>query len=1243
MKDFSLYERLAQRKQNQQSENINQNRKTDHIIHMKAAGKNLSKEEEAIGNSQAYSLGSHNTAQIKNSKDKSQINSATEDNPFNPRENQANGNWVQSQSKVIKASAQSTNNNPQQSGPTTYTIVISDSPIDTFSDKAKLALQQAGTNKRPTNLFETGKAFTVELSQEEAYRLKNQPNIRSIEADRPLPLDPPVEINPVININLEQEVKLEDVLVNDVDKFSYTDSKMEGGLSSSALPVFNNGTASTGDILPYGVKAVWGGIDVSTKSNIVNGRYAFVIDSGVLDNTGDLVVNRQWSRSWVNGEDAFTDGNGHGTHVAGTIAALANGQGVVGVAPGAEVISLKVFDMVQANAAGFADPFALVETNNNPNYSTINTAGNVDFLKESTTGNGLFSVSVDGSDPIAIKATDGTHIHEGIYSGWQTLAAANIDGTNNVLWKNTDSNKLHTWYLDDNWTRTTSQDWIDPNSSDALTFESNFNIDLNGDNAIGANYSTINTAGNVDFLKESTTGNGLFSVSVDGSDPIAIKATDGTHIHEGIYSGWQTLAAANIDGTNNVLWKNTDSNKLHTWYLDDNWTRTTSQDWIDPNSSDALTFESNFNIDLNGDNAIGDDYSEDTNTRGRLSIGGFTTGVLETSGDRDWFKISLASGASYEFNHIGITLSDPYLYLRDQSGNILTSNDDGGLGYNSQITFHATSTGAYFIDAGSYRNSLTGSYILSAQQLPSPEPGFSSTDGWGEVSASRAFEQLLDINLPSVDDLGGNYWGLDNINAPEVWAESGDFSGATGEGVIVAVIDTGVDLDHAEFQGRMTAGYDFVDNDTIADDGNGHGTHVAGTIAGDDDDNFGISGVAPDALIMPIRVLNNNGNGYTSDIIEGITWAVDNGADVVNLSLGGGGYSQAMDDAIEYASNRGTVVVMASGNSAGNSPDYPAAHAVDHGIAVGAVDQNRNMANFSNLAGNTTLDYVTAPGVNIYSSVPNGQYSTFSGTSMATPHVAGVVALLKSYDNSLSASAIEDLITETSSNAIGSNSITEITPSQTSTGISTSNIITLETLSQFSEDQLATRLIGRIGSSNSQTNEEIIQKVNAASQGNTADSIQALGTSTTNFITFNLSKMLDPINETELLSTLLESNQFEYFEVDGIMTTLHTPNPNATETNSLDTKDYLTGTSTNTAATYGSTDQNPTLHANEEHHENFDPYSGEGTTYQTEIADYDLTSLSPSTAPMETNEAQQLPGLLSNSYLENLESKPALT
>ncbi|OUL43303.1 hypothetical protein B0W81_04580, partial [Prochlorococcus sp. HOT_208_60] len=301
------------------------------------------------------------------------------------------------------------------------------------------------------------------------------------------------------------------------------------------------------------------------------------------------------------------------------------------------------------------------------------------------------------------------------------------------------------------------------------------------------------------------------------------------------------------------------------------------------------------------------------------------------------------------------------------------------------------------------------------QEIPSPI-NFSSVDGYGHANIERAFEILKGIEISSKDPLGGNLWGLDNIGAPEVWSRTGCFSGSTGKDIVVAVCDTGIDYDHAEFTGRIVAGYDFIDNDNIAQDGHGHGTHCSGTIAGAND-GVGITGVAYDAKIMPVKVLSDSGSGSTAGVIAGVRWAVDNGADVINLSLGGGGFNQSFYDAVKYACDKGVVVAMASGNDYSSRPGYPASYATDYGIAVGAVDQNRNDAGFSNRAGPTTMDYVSAPGVSVYSALPGGGYASWNGTSMATPHVAGMAALLKSYDKSLTPSQIENLICASASNS----------------------------------------------------------------------------------------------------------------------------------------------------------------------------------------------------------------------------------
>jgi len=382
------------------------------------------------------------------------------------------------------------------------------------------------------------------------------------------------------------------------------------------------------------------------------------------------------------------------------------------------------------------------------------------------------------------------------------------------------------------------------------------------------------------------------------------------------------------------------------------------------------------------------------------------------------------------------------------------------------------------------------------------------------------------------------------VNAPEVWAGGNGFSGVTGENTTIAVIDTGVDSNHPEFAGRMVAGYDFVDDDTTAEDGNGHGTHVAGTIAGAND-GTGITGVAYDAEIMPLRVLNNQGYGSLSDIIAAIGWAADNDADVINLSLGGGGYSQAMFDAVRDASNSGSVIVMAAGNDGGSSPGYPAAHAVSYGMAIGAVNQQRSMAGFSNRAGNDTMDYVTAPGVSIYSSIPGGGYAEFSGTSMAAPHVAGIAGLLKSHDSSLSAAAIESLLTQSASN-VPSSAAASSTNDAASDAISGSTadmkqLITLETLDDFSARELKDPLIGNL-SGNRNEREDTLESIDRQvdrEQGEFADvnSFETLDPSQNMFasLDFENSRNVDP---KDTLRELLSSKQFDYFEIDQTFTAL---------------------------------------------------------------------------------------------------------
>ena len=415
-------------------------------------------------------------------------------------------------------------------------------------------------------------------------------------------------------------------------------------------------------------------------------------------------------------------------------------------------------------------------------------------------------------------------------------------------------------------------------------------------------------------------------------------------------------------------------------------------------------------------------------------MGGSITGNLETRGDRDWFRVELQAGNEYQFNLNGNTLSDTYLRLLDSNGNLVTENDDANGSLNSQIVFRANTSGTYYLSAGSYNDSLTGTYTLSSSLRDS----YSEITGYGETRVDLALAQLLGVNVPRVSDLGGNNWGLDRIGAPEAWA-----MGYRGQGTVVAVLDTGVDWTHSDLNDNIwintdeiagngidddrngyiddVRGWDFAYGDNNPNDVQGHGTHVAGTIAAEAN-NIGISGVAPDAKIMAVKVLGDDGSGYITDIAAGIRYAVDNGAHVINMSLGGGGVNPTINSAIQYATSRGSLVVMAAGNSGGDSPENPGAYAAENGLVVGAINSNGDIAGFSNRAGGEqdfngdglrVPNYVTAAGVSVYSTVPGGGFARYSGTSMATPHVAGAAAILMGAAPNLSPAQVADLITGT--------------------------------------------------------------------------------------------------------------------------------------------------------------------------------------------------------------------------------------
>jgi len=250
-------------------------------------------------------------------------------------------------------------------------------------------------------------------------------------------------------------------------------------------------------------------------------------------------------------------------------------------------------------------------------------------------------------------------------------------------------------------------------------------------------------------------------------------------------------------------------------------------------------------------------------------------------------------------------------------------------------------------------------------------------------------------------------WALNKIDLYDAW----DLASGT-ENIPIGILDTGIDRNHEDLSDRLDLSANFT-NSSSPDDLYGHGTHVAGIAAAVSDNNTGIAGVGKSASLMSVKVLNDNGSGYTSWIADGIVYAIDNGAKVINLSLGSAYSSLTLMRAIDYAWQQGAVIVCAAGNNGNSSRFYPAYY--DNCIATAATNQNDQKTSWSSYG--SWVD-VAAPGDSIFSTLPNHRssissslnYGNVSGTSMAAPHVAGLAALLWSNDPSLTNEEIRSMI-----------------------------------------------------------------------------------------------------------------------------------------------------------------------------------------------------------------------------------------
>lgn len=465
---------------------------------------------------------------------------------------------------------------------------------------------------------------------------------------------------------------------------------------------------------------------------------------------------------------------------------------------------------------------------------------------------------------------------------------------------------------------------------------------------------------------------------------------------------------------------------------------------------------------LSANNALGNELSQATNL-GVLNTPLTLNGFVSDSNQRQLYRFDLETTSDFQLSLNGLSADADVALIRDLNADLsidVTDIVDFSKRPDNKaeaINIDDLVSGTYYVLVYQYEGNTTFNLNVSASPNPGGSDnggnleGYDTRFGYGLVDTAAAVARAAgSAPLPEVPDLGENEWGRDLIKAPEVWA-----AGITGDGIVVAVIDTGTDYNHPDLTGNIWnnpgetgldatgrnkanngldddsngyvddfQGWDFVDRDNDPMDEDSHGTHVAGLIAAKRD-GLGITGVAPTAKIMPLRILDESGFGKISDEIDAIFYAVANGADVINLSLGGEELDPDEEAAIRFAEANGVVVVSAAGNSSISRPDYPARFANEFGLAVGAVDRQNRLSEFSNKAGASILDYVVAPGGDgdtedqgdIYSTVPLSSlgvpYRYFSGTSMATPHVAGVVALIKQVNPNLTPAQIEQIIVET--------------------------------------------------------------------------------------------------------------------------------------------------------------------------------------------------------------------------------------
>lgn len=291
---------------------------------------------------------------------------------------------------------------------------------------------------------------------------------------------------------------------------------------------------------------------------------------------------------------------------------------------------------------------------------------------------------------------------------------------------------------------------------------------------------------------------------------------------------------------------------------------------------------------------------------------------------------------------------------------------------------------AFGANSASLIGTSSNTYKFTIRQDISPAAAASILMHFGAVAYAEPNYRRSAQRIPN-DSVIDQQWGLRNIQAFDAW----DIT--TGGPLVIAVLDTGVDQEHPDLNDKVLSGFNAFSGGDDANDDNGHGTAVSGLIAANTDNDEGIAGICWGCMILPVKVLNSWGGGDDASVATGIHWAVDHGARIINMSLGGSDESQTLREAVDYAASKGVLLIAASGNEHedGNATSYPAAY--DNVVAVGATGNSDVITGFSNTGPYIDL---SAPGVGLWTTLPDGSYGPPNGTSFSSPYVAGAAGLI---------------------------------------------------------------------------------------------------------------------------------------------------------------------------------------------------------------------------------------------------------